>query len=72
MLRELGATARRRMPSTDWITHKYVEIMNALLAKVGIGPSETPGSLIVRLQHDLDLVRTHRRTLRHVNLPIDR
>ena len=29
-------------------TQKHVEIMNALLAKVGIGPAETPGSLVVR------------------------
>jgi hypothetical protein len=47
---ECARTPNLREEWTKYLqqTQKHVEIMNDLLAKVGVGPAETPGSLVVR------------------------
>jgi hypothetical protein len=47
---ECARTPKLREEWTKYLqqTQKHVAIMQALLAKVGVGPAETPGSLVVR------------------------
>ena len=47
---ECARNPQLRKEWTEYLqqTQKHVKIMNDLLAKLGIGPAETPGSLVVR------------------------
>ncbi len=47
---ECARNPQLRKEWTEYLqqTQKHVKIMNDLLAKVGVGPAETPGSLVVR------------------------